>query len=261
MSTTTNIRLIATRREILRLFVCCALLTGVAYAQTNQTQPADARAKDNLAAAMDRLKHGSFFGADVNRIADARAVEAIPDLKKQFAITKDEISKEAIASALVRFGVDQEGVYWDYLVKGALDAIENDVPYPNGFDSKGRLMPEPSPEFTTWAKTYNLTTDAAEEAATRDLPSKVLYLAESRDRRAIPLLQRALSSPNFLIQASGAQGLAKLQDKPSIPLIIATCRRAPTDAAFTIAANSLARFDDPEAKSAAKEFMPAKEPK
>jgi HEAT repeat protein len=181
-------------------------------------------------------------------------------LEKQFPLTKDEISKEAIASALVRLG-DHDVTYWDYLEKQARAAIESDVPDPVTYDSSGKLLPGLSPELVAWAKARHLTVDDAEAAATLDLPAAVMFIGQSKDRNAIPLLRRALSSPDVMIQTFAAQGLAELQDKASIPFIVEACRRAPADEARAIAAFSLARFDDPVAKNAAKEFMPAKEAK
>jgi HEAT repeat protein len=83
----------------------------------------------------------------------------------------------------------------------------------------------------------------------------VLFLAETGDPRAIPLLRRALVSPNFLIQVEGVQGLTDLQDKASIPFIIAACRNAPAELASALA-GFLVEFDDPQTQSAAKEFAP-----
>ena len=75
----------------------------------------------------------------------------------------------------------------------------------------------------------------------------------------IPLLRRGLNSPDVIIQASAASGLAKVRDKDSIPLIIQACERAAPDAADTLAQNGLAPFDDPLAQSAAKRFAAAYE--
>jgi HEAT repeat protein len=83
--------------------------------------------------------------------------------------------------------------------------------------------------------------------------TSVSYLGKTGDRRAIPLLRQALSSPDFMIQTFAADGLAKLKNKASIPLIIQACRQAPADAAMVIA-RSLLDFDDPQAQSAAKTF-------
>jgi hypothetical protein len=99
------------------------VLTGFASAQVNPTPPgkADATAKDKIATALDRLKQGDLAGADINLLAKAGAVQAIPDLRKQFELLhddnfQDQISKDAIASALVRLG-DKDPAWWDYLVQ------------------------------------------------------------------------------------------------------------------------------------------------
>lgn len=256
MSTIISVRLVAVRRAISRLFICCGVLAGGACAQINQAQSGDAWQNRNLPAAMDRLKQGNFVRVDIDIIAKAGAVEAIPDLEKQFQLTKDEISKEAIASALVRLG-DHDVTYWDYIEKQARAAIESDPPNPQAYDSNGKPTSEVPADLVAWAKAHHVTIDDAEAAATLDLPAKVLFLGQSKDRNAIPLLRQALSSRDVMIRTAAAQGLAELQDKASIPFIVAACRRAPPDEARGIAAFSLARFDDPEAKNAAKEFMPA----
>ena len=85
----------------------------------------------------------------------------------------------------------------------------------------------PSPEFIAWAKAHNVTTDSA-MGTMYQLSINVLFLAETGDPRGIPLLRRALSAPSFLIQAAAAKGLALIQDKDSIPLIIEACKRSPS---------------------------------
>jgi hypothetical protein len=58
-----------------------------------------------------------------------------------------------------------------------------------------------------------------------------------------------------MIAVFAAKGLAQIQDKDSIPLIIAACPRAPTGFASEIA-NSLIWFDDPRAQTAVDTYMP-----
>ena len=58
-----------------------------------------------------------------------------------------------------------------------------------------------------------------------------------------------------MVQAAGAQGLAKIQDKDSIALIIEACKRAPSASANIIAV-PLIYFDDPEAQSAVDHYVP-----
>lgn len=202
---------------------------------------------------MDRLKTGEFFPADVELIAKAKGVRAIPDLKTQFKLTQDTVLKGSVASALVRLG-DKDPEPWDYLVEGATDAITSDAPDPQRFDSKGNAIRGLSPEIRAWAKSHNLS-DSDLDNKMFEFSAKVAFLAKARDRRAIPLLRQALLSSNRLIEALAADGLAQLQDKASIPLIIQACQLAPAGAAIAIA-RPLLDFDDPQAQSAAKEFRP-----
>ena len=69
------------------------------------------------------------------------------------------------------------------------------------------------------------------------------------------MLRRALQSPHFLIATMAAKGLALIQDKGSIPLIIEACRQARPGAATAIA-DSLIYFDAPEAQRAADVYLP-----
>jgi hypothetical protein len=253
MSTTCHIRWTG--------ILCCALIACIAPAQTapkKRLQIPAPTAKE-IADAMGRLEKGEPFLVDIAQLAQAGVVDAIPELKKQFAASQDEITREAVARALVKLG-DKDPIYWDYLAREATVAVDSDEPFPSGFGADGKMAPGLSPQFTAWAKTHNLTTEAAADLATHDLPSKVMFLAWTGDRRAIPLLRRALSSPNFLIQEVGAEGLTDLQDKASIPFIIAACRNAPAEVASGLA-EFLAEFDDTVAQRAAKEFPPPKEPR
>ena len=80
----------------------------------------------------------------------------------------------------------------------------------------------------------------------------------TEDRRAIPLLNRALLSRDPLIQAEAAEGLALIGDKASIPLILEACRKAPAHVAGLIAA-SLVYFDDAAAQAAVDQFLPERD--
>ena len=140
---------------------------------------------------------------------------------------------------------EKDGVYWDHLVSGAKAAIESDVPGPN----------LASPELLAWAKAHNVSAESA-AAISAGLAVKVLLLADTRDRRAVPLLRHALLSPNHAIELYAADGLTQLQDKESIPLIIEACRKAPADVALGLATHSLLFFDDPRAQRATEAYVP-----
>lgn len=168
---------------------CFALIAGLVPAQTEQKRlryPAPT-AKE-LADAMDRLRQGRPFLVDIAQLAQAGVVATIPELGKQFAASQDQITKEAVARALLKLG-DKDATYWDCLAREAIVAVDSDEPFPSGFDTNGKAVPGIWPQFAAWAKAHNLTTEAAVDLATHDLPSKVRFLGVTGDRRAIPLLR------------------------------------------------------------------------
>ncbi len=191
---------------------------------------------------------------DVDLLALAGATQAVPALKEEFTVTKDTWLKLAIASALVKFG-DKEPAYWDFLADKAKEATENDAPFI--WDSEGkadRNQRELSPEFIEWAKAHNLDPAAAAQSQVYELPIHFGYLAKTGDPRGRELLRMGLKSRNYLIQSFAARGLAKLQDKDSIPLIIEACTKLSQLRASWIA-RALIFFDDPRAQSAAEMFI------
>jgi HEAT repeat protein len=104
-------------------------------------------------------------------------------------------------------------------------------------------------------RAHHVSVSTAFQYARYDIPGKVLQLATAGDPRGIPLLRRALRSRNYLIVTWAAKGLAQIQDKQSIPLIIAAAQRAPTGYPSLIA-ESLLYFDDAQAQSAVDTYMP-----
>jgi hypothetical protein len=197
---------------------------------------------------------------DVRLLAQAGVTQAIPALKQEFAVTKDTWLKLVIAGALVKLG-DQDPVYWDFLADEARAAVENDAPSIFQLDSQGKIVANNGqlpPEFIAWAKARNLDPAAAAQDQMYELPRHFVYLAETGDPRGRRLLRRGLKSHNFMIQTLAAQGLAKLQDKDSIPLIIEACRTMPGHGNLSIA-SALLFFDDPRAERAAETIIPDKQ--
>jgi hypothetical protein len=250
MSTTWNIHKRCGLSRVLHLFVWCALLAGVAHGQVEQSQPdklAYGAGRANLSDAIDKVKHGNFALVDIELIAEAGAVRAIPALKEQFVRSQNSLTKAKIADALVRLG-DKDATYWNFLAEQAALAVES--PDPRLADSQGKIVPEQfSPEFIAWSKAHNVSSDPV-----YGIPVLVILLAETGDPRGIPLLRRGLLSPNYFVVAAAAKGLAQIQDKASIPLMIDACKRAP-EAALAIA-ESLGYFDDPRAQSAVDTYLP-----
>lgn len=238
------------------IFACCLMaLLGVAYVYGQK--PETQKVEESLKRVQQWQLHQADSGhlADVRLLAQAGAIQAIPALKEEFAVTKDKWLKLAIASALVKLG-DKDQLYWDFLADEARVAVENDAPPVFQLDSEGKADRNAQfrPEFIAWAKAHNLDPAAAAQSQTFDLPGDFFYLAEIGDPRGRELLRKGLTSRNFGIQWFAAKGLAKLQDKDSIPLIIETCRAMPQELASVIA-RSLLFFDDPRAQSAAEVFI------
>jgi hypothetical protein len=262
-----NARIRRAIREGFWLCLLCAVAIGLAYSQSQQSEAykqAERRYQNlgSVAEASQKVKQGNFYGPHVEEIAEAGAVEAIPALKEQFAHSvdashKDDLdpgNKEEIASALVRLG-EKDEIYWDFLVKQATEAVDSDAPFPREFNSQGKMIDDHfSSAFLQWAKQHSLSPGDAGEMVVYRLPGKLLMLAETGDPRGIALLRRAMSSPNYMIQVMAAKGLAKLQDKDSIPLIIAACGNSPW--AAPAIAEALVFFDDPKAQAAADVYLP-----
>lgn len=242
--------------RILNILALLALLTATANGQA-QGQPeklAYGADRANVPDAISRVKSGEFGAIHVDLIARAGAVEAIPILKEQFDRVGDQLIKGKIAAALVRLG-DKDQAYWNFLVEFAKPALESDVPDYIGYDSHGKAVPGPSPQFQTWAKAHNLPAESQPEDSARISSAGIVFLGWSEDPRAVPLLRKALLSPNHMLEIFAALGLAEIGDKDSIPFIIEACRKAPAEPA-TVIARALVYFDDNSAQSAVDEFIP-----
>lgn len=106
--------------------------------------------KADVEESLKRLQRGEVYPADLNGLARAGAKHAMPAMKEQFAILKDDLLRQAIASALVRLG-EKDSAYWDFLAANAKTAVEDDAPSPFLLDSNGKIIRgrgQYSPEFT-----------------------------------------------------------------------------------------------------------------
>jgi HEAT repeat protein len=180
----------------------------------------------------------------VGKAAATYPAETVAILKENFVNTQDERHKAQIASALIELG-DNEDIYWDFLSRQAISALESEASSAGKYDSQGKPIEGPSPE-DAWAK---------QDAIDNVVLLFVETVAETRDPRGVRILQRALSSPNFEIQNIAASGLARARDKDSVPLIIDVCKNASPDVASVIAANALVYFNDPRAQSAVDQYL------
>ena len=259
-----NLRIAVGRFARLSL-VFCGLLVAVVYGQADQPKTAMAYQVDpaELKKALAEMKStapASTYWAQI--IAEAHATEAIPDLEKQFARAKDSLDKAKLAQVLVLLG-DKNDEYWNYLAESAALVLNSDAPQLIVHDAQGKLTL--SPEWIAWAEAHKEPGTMGSRSDGSDIvvedpvyvtPGSILLLGATGDPRAIPLLRQALFSSNVMVQMGAAMGLAQLQDKDSIPLIIEACTRAPQEMAEAMA-GSLAYFDDADAQKAVDTFLRA----
>jgi hypothetical protein len=90
-----------------------------------QNGPAVPSQSEQLATSIARAKSGNVDTSDVEIIAEAGAVQAIPSLEEQFGRTTDVDTKTKIANGLVRLG-DKHNTYWNYLLEQATLAMDRD---------------------------------------------------------------------------------------------------------------------------------------
>jgi HEAT repeat protein len=190
--------------------------------------------------ALKRNNEDSMFY--VGKAAATHPAETVAILKQNFVNTQDERHKAEIASALIELG-DKEDIYWDFLLRQVTSVLESEASSAVKNDSQGKPIEEPSPE-DAWAK---------QNAIQNIVLMFVETVAETRDPRGVRLLRRALSSPNFQVDA--AAGLARARDSDSVPLIIDLCKNASPDVASSIASQVLVYFDDPRAQSAVDQYL------
>jgi hypothetical protein len=220
MPTEVSFRSGAVSRSAARLLTASLLFSAVAFGQPGQ----NAAEKSSGASKNDKIAHAIVMAERKNsaslhfveQLAQAGAVQAIPMLEEKFAGMQgspnkspswDAVDKAHLASALVWLG-DKKEIYWDYLVKQATLAVENDAPNPTIFDSRGKA--EMSPEFIAWVKAHNLGHPGVWDQYGYALAGPVLWLGATGDPRAVPVLRRGLLSPNYMVEYASAQGLAHL---------------------------------------------------
>lgn len=193
--------------------------------------------------------------------ANAPRDEAIPALERFYAKHKDDPVtpastplRDVIASLLVQIG-DPNPVYWNLLVSEAEAVLSSPVPVPRSVrTSPLELDKAYTPEQKAWAKAHNLSLMQMFSEILNSQPSRFGPLAASGDPRSLPILRRALKSPNPMIQSQAAIGLAILHDRNSIPAIVAICRADPSRADFLT--QGLVDFHDPAADKAFHQLFP-----
>jgi hypothetical protein len=233
---------------VLHAAVWCALLVGVGYGQASQDQ-ADEVLSLKVRSVIDLLKQGAYGPATLEQIAEAQAGQLVPILEARFVTSQDAEVKARVARALVDLG-DKGNEYWDFLVQQATAAIESDAPSPRCFSSANCVSGHPA-EYVAWARAHNVAEGSQAETALYWLEGKVSLV--SGDSRGISLLHEALKSPYREIVYTAAKGLARANDKDSIPLIVEACKRFHDPEEVRLIALNLYEFRrDPETRAAAR---------
>lgn len=126
---------------------------------------------------------------------------SIQVLEAYFARSHEPDLRGEIASVLVSLG-DKDRQFWNLILSQAQAALSEAPPDP--FE-KGQSDESPAPcsseVFLNWAKSHNLSREEACGEAGIGIAQRVRPLAESGDRRVIPILKQALKShPAFKIR-------------------------------------------------------------
>lgn len=200
------------------------------------------------AKALKNAEAGSADARNIVVISSLGLTQAMPSLEQEFTKTTNVTLKASIASGLVKLR-DPDPQYWTYLASQVTTALNLDIPDPAFSKSQNAMVGE-SPELKEWAGSHGMRLKEAFVLAQYTIPGRVILLGDTVDTRAIPLLQQALKSRNYLAEVYAAKGLAALQDAKSITLISQASQRAP-DSYGPLIAESLLYFNNDEAKQAA----------
>src|SRR5262249_53915586 len=111
-----------------------------------------------------------------------------------------------------------------------------------------------TPEFSRYCAEHQLNAEVAAREAMYSDPADFLFLGRSGDKRAVPVLERALKARNYMIVAQAALGLGRLGDKNAIPSILDAARAAPAEVSALIA-RGLLFFDDPKVLAEAERLI------
>lgn len=181
--------------------------------------------------------------------------QAIPALEAYFARSHESDFRNEIASVLVSLG-DEDPQYWNLVLRQAQSVLSEDSPDPfGGEQGGGPTSPCRSEAFLKWAKDHNLSRDKACKEATLGIGEKFRPLADTGDRRGMPVLENALKARNSLIQRMAAQGLVLIGHRDAITLVIEAIERAPQDQARALA-DRLIESDDSRAEAVIHQYMP-----
>jgi HEAT repeat protein len=220
---------------------CAALAGAAAGTSPAVAQTAPAPVRDGLPELLKR-----------------RDPAAVAELERRFAASADKTEKQKIAVVLLsRRQGDQP--YFDFLAGHARLAAASDAPFPYRYDASGKLVPgELAPQFVAWAAARKLDPETAVRRVFLEYPMDVFFLGLAGDPRATEILLKGLESPNYMVVARAAFGLARLQYTPAIRSIVAAAEHAPGEGSVLIA-RALVLFEDAAAQAAAERLIKDKQ--
>jgi len=128
----------------------------------------------------------------------------------------------------VRLG-DKDDTYWNYLLEQATLAVDSDVPDSIFSDSQGKLMMKESTRNFKHGSYHNVSRRQL-VSMRRTIAGKVWIWHRPETRVEFRFCGEP-PVPQCPMASTAAKGLAQIQDKESIPLIIAASQRAAEDAA------------------------------
>jgi hypothetical protein len=217
-------------------------------------QSSEPAALRNEAAPIEEKYKQLIGAAEQNNFDASKDPSATADLRQLFIRLQSPIRKESVCYTLLKMG-EIDDVCRDFLSQLGQTVVDSDIPEPYFYDEKGHLKSQDlTPDFIEWAKKHNRSPGSVLEERETTLPMEMFVIAFSGDRSAIPLLRKGLSSSNRVIQLYCAQGLALLQDKDSIKLIIDAAQRLPRNKQWMIG-KSLLYLNDPAATAAGEEMF------
>jgi hypothetical protein len=208
-------------------------------------------------AAQELVERALAAPTDANVVSEAiRALHVdtnplvIPRYRELFSTLSDDLpdgelgrAKQMLALVLLNLG-QRDDVYFEELARYARAAASGNAPAMFEYDAEGNEnKSRKNPEYVSWCADHHLETGECFNAV-RSFALDVMWLAQARDSRAIPILRQTLSNRESGMVSIAALWLAWLNDTASIPLIAASIQRFPPRLAGSIAAN-MADFKDP----------------
>jgi len=168
----------------------------------------------------------------------------------------DGEGKMKVASKALRLGrKEKDEAYFRYLAELAQVAIERDVPSPMTFDEQGNwVRGKVNEAFLAWCTQHKVKAgEIAPILAYKD-PMRVKLLADPGDPRALPLLLRGLTSPNFHIRLRAAHGVGLIGEARAIAPLIQAIEKTPKRFKKEMA-KELGYFDHPQVQAALERFL------